>query len=111
MLMPIVPAGQSIPPGLSQAMLIKGGNLLVLSGHLSVNSEGAVVGSDVESQLIQTFNNIRGVFRIGSAIDQFSTQRAERGAVQGLLARLAPCRRNKPVPAAQPARQNHLTRA
>jgi 2-iminobutanoate/2-iminopropanoate deaminase len=49
MLMPIVPAGLSIPPGLSQAMLIKGGNLLVLSGHLAVNSEGAVVGSDVES--------------------------------------------------------------
>ena len=57
MLTPIVPAGQWIPPGLSQAMLIKGGNLLVLSGHVPVNSEGAIVDSDVESRSLQTFES------------------------------------------------------
>jgi 2-iminobutanoate/2-iminopropanoate deaminase len=58
MLTPIIPAGQWIPPGLSQAMLIKGGSLLVLSGLVSTKSDGAIVGSDVESQLLQTFENM-----------------------------------------------------
>jgi 2-iminobutanoate/2-iminopropanoate deaminase len=67
MLTPIVPAGQWIPPGLSQAVLIKGGNLLVLSGHVSVNSDGAVVGSDVESQLLQTFENMAATLKAAGA--------------------------------------------
>jgi hypothetical protein len=50
MLTPIVPSGLWIPPGLSQAMLIKGGNLLLVSGLLATNSAGAVVGDDVEVQ-------------------------------------------------------------
>lgn len=39
MLTPIVPAGLSITPGLSQAMLIKGGSLLVVSGLVSTNAQ------------------------------------------------------------------------
>jgi 2-iminobutanoate/2-iminopropanoate deaminase len=58
MLTQIVPSGQSVPPGLSQAILIKGGNLLLLSGLISTNSAGAVVGSDLETQLLQIFENI-----------------------------------------------------
>ena len=63
MLTPIVPAGQWIPPGISQAMLIKGENLLVLSGLASTNSDGAIVGSDVESQLLQTFENMAATLK------------------------------------------------
>jgi 2-iminobutanoate/2-iminopropanoate deaminase len=67
MLTPIVPHGQWIPPGLSQAMLIQGGNLLLLSGLVSTNSAGAIVGSDVESQLNQTFENIAATLRAAGA--------------------------------------------
>jgi|SRR5271157_763685 len=63
MLTPIIPAGQWIPPGISQAMLIKGENLLVLSGLASANSDGAIVGSDVESQLLQTFENMAATLK------------------------------------------------
>ena len=67
MLTPIVPAGQWIPPGLSPAMLIQGGNLLLLSGLVSTNSAGAIVGSDVESQLNQTFENMAATLRAAGA--------------------------------------------
>ncbi len=63
MLTPIVPAGQWIPPGISQAMLIKGENLLVLSGLASSNSDGEIVGSDLESQLLQTFENMAATLK------------------------------------------------
>jgi 2-iminobutanoate/2-iminopropanoate deaminase len=63
MLTPIVPVGQWITPGLSQAMLIKGGNLLLLSGLVCINVEGAVVGSEVESQLLQIFENMAGTLK------------------------------------------------
>jgi 2-iminobutanoate/2-iminopropanoate deaminase len=63
MLTPIVPAGLSITPGLSQAMLIKGGSLLVVSGLVSTNAQGAIVGSDIESQLTQIFENMDATLR------------------------------------------------
>ena len=44
-------------------MLIKGENLLVLSGLASANSDGAIVGSDVESQLLQTFENMAATLK------------------------------------------------
>ena len=55
MLTPIAPVGQWITPGLSQAMLIKGGNLLLVSGLVATNPEGGIVGDDIESQLLQIF--------------------------------------------------------
>jgi len=58
MLTPIIPTGLSITPGLSQAMLIRGGSLLVVSGLVSTNALGAIVGADVESQLTQIFMNM-----------------------------------------------------
>lgn len=67
MLTPIVPAGQWIPPGLSQAMLIKGVSLLVLSGLASTDSKGAIAGSDVESQLLQTFENMAATLKAAGA--------------------------------------------
>jgi 2-iminobutanoate/2-iminopropanoate deaminase len=67
MLTSIVPAGLSIPPGLSPAILIKGGNLLLLSGLVSFNSEGVIVGDDVESQLLQTFENIATTLKAAGA--------------------------------------------
>jgi hypothetical protein len=41
MLTPVNPIGQTIPPGMSQAMLVKG-NLLFLSGHVSVGPAGSL---------------------------------------------------------------------
>jgi enamine deaminase RidA (YjgF/YER057c/UK114 family) len=67
MLTPIVPAGQWKPPGLSHAMIIEGGRLLLLSGLVGSNSEGAIVGSDLESQLLQTFENISETLKAASA--------------------------------------------
>jgi 2-iminobutanoate/2-iminopropanoate deaminase len=60
MLTPIAPVGQWITPGLSQAMLIKGGNLLLVSGLVATNPEGGIVGDDIESQLLQIFENMAG---------------------------------------------------
>ncbi|HEY5080792.1 MAG TPA: Rid family hydrolase [Bauldia sp.] len=65
MLTPVNPIGQTIPPGMSQAMLVKG-NLLFLSGHVSVGPAG-VVGADVETQLVQTFENIAGTLKAAGA--------------------------------------------
>ena len=67
MLTPIIPPGQFIPPGLSQAILIKGGSLLILSGLVATNSEGKIVGSNVESQLVQTFENMAATLKAAGA--------------------------------------------
>lgn len=55
---PINPPESNIP-GISQAMLIETGKLLLLSGHVPFNANGQVVGNDLATQLNQTFENIR----------------------------------------------------
>ena len=62
MLTPVNPIGQSIPPGMSQAMLVNGGTLLFLSGHVPVGPAG-IVATDVETQLVQTFENIAATLK------------------------------------------------
>jgi 2-iminobutanoate/2-iminopropanoate deaminase len=57
MFRPVNPSGPSIP-GLSQAMLIEGGKLLVLSGHVPFDSEGKIPTKDVGAQLDLVFANI-----------------------------------------------------
>ncbi len=57
MLRPINPLGPSIP-GISQAMLVEGGRLLFLSGHVPFDATGNVCGNDLASQLDQVFQNI-----------------------------------------------------
>ncbi|QND52881.1 RidA family protein [Phyllobacterium sp. 628] len=57
MLRPINPSGPRIP-GLSQAMLVESGKLLVLSGHVPFDSEGKVVPGGIAEQLDQVFANI-----------------------------------------------------
>jgi len=66
MLTPVNPIGQTIPPGLSQAILVKGGNLLILSGHVPLGPAG-IVGTDVETQLVQTFENIAETLKAAGA--------------------------------------------
>ena len=62
MFRPVNPPGPSIP-GLSQAMLIEGGKLLVLSGHVPFDSEGKIGGKDVAAQLDLVFANIAATLR------------------------------------------------
>jgi 2-iminobutanoate/2-iminopropanoate deaminase len=45
-------------PGISQAVIVEGGNLVFLSGHVPIKSTGAVAGPDLETQLNQVFVNI-----------------------------------------------------
>lgn len=53
----INPPGLSIP-GISQAMLIENGRLLILSGHVPFDVDGAVAGMDLATQLNQVFENV-----------------------------------------------------
>lgn len=53
---PINPSGPAIP-GISMAMLVEGGRLLFLSGHVPYDEAG-LVGSDVATQLDQVFRNM-----------------------------------------------------
>lgn len=62
MFRPVNPPGPSIP-GLSQAMLIEGGRLLVLSGHVPFDSEGKIAGKDVSAQLDLVFANIAATLK------------------------------------------------
>lgn len=45
-------------PGVSQAVLIQGGKLLALSGHVPVDAAGSLVTGDFETQLNAVFQNI-----------------------------------------------------
>lgn len=63
---PINPPGSNIP-GISQAMLVETGKLLLLSGHVPLDAEGKVVGSDLETQLHQVFGNIWNTLQAASA--------------------------------------------
>lgn len=53
----INPPGASFP-GVSQAVLVRGGNLVALSGHVPVDANGDLVEGDFETQLTAVFNNI-----------------------------------------------------
>ena len=45
-------------PGVSQGILIQGGRLLVLSGHVPVDVAGDLVTGDFQTQLTAVFENI-----------------------------------------------------
>jgi len=45
-------------PGISQGVIIGGGRLLVLSGHVPVDADGNLVPGDFEAQLAAVFENI-----------------------------------------------------
>jgi len=45
-------------PGVSQGILIQGGKLLALSGHVPVDAAGNLVTGDFETQLTAVFENI-----------------------------------------------------
>jgi 2-iminobutanoate/2-iminopropanoate deaminase len=45
-------------PGVSQGVIIGGGRLLALSGHVPVDAEGNLVTGDFEAQLTAVFENI-----------------------------------------------------
>jgi 2-iminobutanoate/2-iminopropanoate deaminase len=62
MLRPIDPPGATIP-GISQAVLIEGGRLLLLSGHVPLGPDGALVGSDLATQLEQVFANLHATLQ------------------------------------------------
>ncbi|MBY8604435.1 MAG: RidA family protein [Burkholderia sp.] len=62
MLRAINPPGATIP-GISQAILVEGGQPLYLSGHVPFDAEGAVVGADHATQLDQVFRNIADTLR------------------------------------------------
>ncbi|WP_448954421.1 RidA family protein [Labrys neptuniae] len=57
MLRPINPPGSTVP-GISQAMLIESGRLLLLSGHVPYDETGKLVGDDLATQLDQVFANL-----------------------------------------------------
>lgn len=56
-LRPVNPPGPAIP-GISQAMLIGSGQLLVLSGHVPIDSEGRIPAG-LSAQLDQVFRNLQ----------------------------------------------------
>ena len=63
----INPDGVTIP-GISQAMLLEEDErLLLISGQVPLNATGAVVGTDLETQLVQVFENMRVVLAAAKA--------------------------------------------
>jgi enamine deaminase RidA (YjgF/YER057c/UK114 family) len=58
MLTPVNAPGGAFP-GVSQAMQISGGDLLILSGHVGSNAAGDIVEGGFEGQLRQTYENLR----------------------------------------------------
>lgn len=61
----INPPGPQIP-GISQAMLIPGGDLLILSGHIPLGPDG-IVGDDLTTQLEQIFEKMAATLREAGA--------------------------------------------
>lgn len=61
----INPSGPSVP-GISQAMLVTGDNLLFLSGHIALGNTG-IVGADLATQLDQVFQNLQTTLREAGA--------------------------------------------
>lgn len=55
---PVNPSSGTIP-GLSQAMLVEDGRLLLLSGHVPLASDGTVPGAGLGEQLRQVFRNMQ----------------------------------------------------
>lgn len=51
------PPGASIP-GISQAIVVEGGDLMFLSGHVPFRPDGTIAGPDLQAQLNQVFANI-----------------------------------------------------
>ena len=52
------PPGPQIP-GISQAVVIESGKLLLLSGHVPIGADGSIAGPGLEAQLEQVFANLR----------------------------------------------------
>lgn len=50
-------------PGISQAILIEGGSLLLTSGHVPLDTAGYVAGTDIAAQLEQVFRNLDATLR------------------------------------------------
>jgi 2-iminobutanoate/2-iminopropanoate deaminase len=60
------PPGPSIP-GLSQAMIVEGGRLMLLSGHVPIQADGTMAGPGLEAQLVQTFENLAATLAAAGA--------------------------------------------
>lgn len=72
MLQPINAPGSSFP-GVSQGVVIGGGKLLVLSGHVPVDTAGNLVDGDFEAQLTAVFENIgRTLSAAGTGFDSIA---------------------------------------
>ena len=54
-------------PGISQAMLVEEGRLLLLSGHVPFESEGQLVTNDLAAQLRQAFVNMQATLEAAGA--------------------------------------------
>lgn len=57
MLQAVNPPGVSFP-GVSQGIVVTGGRLIVLSGHVPVDAAGEIVAGEFETQLSAAFENI-----------------------------------------------------
>ncbi|KLD79512.1 RidA family protein [Xanthomonas hyacinthi] len=52
------PPGSNIP-GISQCVIVEGGRLVFLSGHVPMLPDGSVAGPGLEAQLVQVFENLK----------------------------------------------------
>lgn len=52
------PPGPTIP-GISQGVVVEGGHLLFLSGHIPMSSNGSLIGPGLQAQLVQVFENLK----------------------------------------------------
>lgn len=57
MLRAVNPVSANIP-GISQGMIVEGGRLMFLSGHVPIGPDGAIAGPGLEAQLRQVFANL-----------------------------------------------------
>lgn len=66
LLQPVNPPDAQIP-NISQAMRVRGGDLLFLSGHVPISEDGSIVRGGLEAQIEQAFRNLQSTLRAAGA--------------------------------------------
>lgn len=66
LLRPVNPPGAVIP-GISQAVIVEGGRLVFLSGHVPLMKDGTLAAPELETQLDQVFANLKTTLQAAGA--------------------------------------------
>jgi enamine deaminase RidA (YjgF/YER057c/UK114 family) len=85
------PAGLGTPLGqYSMVTRVRAQEYLFIAGMVSVDSKGTIIGTDIESQTVQVFENIRAALESAGAswknVVQFTTFLIDAKSIEGFMA-------------------------